>query len=153
MAFTRIQLRRGTAAQWANADPVLAVGEPGVETDTGVFKVGNGEDAWSALAPVGPADADPVTPEADLTVSGNWDFTGVLSRSSESVETEAGAQAKADASEAAVRAEGMGTVVITDAGDLGVPRPDFATVTWILVGVTGQPSNMNNYDILHEVAP
>jgi hypothetical protein len=45
----RIQLRRGTAAQWTAANPTLAAGEVGVETDTLQFKVGNGATAWSAL--------------------------------------------------------------------------------------------------------
>jgi len=30
----QIQLRRDSAADWASANPVLALGEPGVETDT-----------------------------------------------------------------------------------------------------------------------
>jgi len=42
-----IQLRRGTAAEWTAANPVLAVGEIGIETDTDQFKIGNGADAWS----------------------------------------------------------------------------------------------------------
>lgn len=45
----RIAIRRGTAAQWAAADPVLAQGEPGIETDTGVLKVGDGITTWSSL--------------------------------------------------------------------------------------------------------
>ncbi|GAB3248592.1 glycosyl hydrolase family 28-related protein [Nocardioides dilutus] len=44
-----IKLRRGTAAQWAAADPVLAAGEPGFETDTGLHKIGNGGSPWSTL--------------------------------------------------------------------------------------------------------
>lgn len=48
-----IRLRRGTAAQWTTADPVLAAGEPGAETDTGRVKVGDGSTAWSGLAYVG----------------------------------------------------------------------------------------------------
>lgn len=44
-----IQLRRGTAAQWTAANPVLSSGEPGVETDTGKMKVGNGTQTWTAL--------------------------------------------------------------------------------------------------------
>ena len=47
---TRIQLRRGTAAQWTSANPVLAAGEIGTETDTGKLKVGDGTSTWSALA-------------------------------------------------------------------------------------------------------
>jgi parallel beta-helix repeat protein len=44
-----IQLRRGTAAEWSAADPVLAAGEPGFETDSGLHKIGTGNLAWSAL--------------------------------------------------------------------------------------------------------
>jgi len=44
-----IQLRRGTAAQWTTANPVLATGEMGVETDTNLYKIGNGLDEWSDL--------------------------------------------------------------------------------------------------------
>jgi hypothetical protein len=47
---TRIQLRNGTAAQWTSANPTLAIGELGVETDTNKFKVGNGTTAWNSLA-------------------------------------------------------------------------------------------------------
>jgi hypothetical protein len=46
---TRMQQRRGTAAQWTAANPVLAAGEIGFETDTNKFKMGNGTSAWSAL--------------------------------------------------------------------------------------------------------
>jgi uncharacterized protein YaaQ len=47
---TRMQQRRGTAAQWTAANPVLAAGEIGFETDTSKFKMGNGSSAWTALA-------------------------------------------------------------------------------------------------------
>jgi len=46
---TRMQQRRGTAAQWTGANPTLAAGEIGYETDTGKFKIGNGSSAWTAL--------------------------------------------------------------------------------------------------------
>ena len=45
-----VQVRRGTAAQWAAANPVLAAGESALETDTGVEKIGDGVTAYSALA-------------------------------------------------------------------------------------------------------
>jgi hypothetical protein len=45
----QIQLRHDTAANWTSANPTLAVGEVGVETDTGKFKVGNGATAWTSL--------------------------------------------------------------------------------------------------------
>jgi hypothetical protein len=46
---TRMQQRRGTAAQWTAANPTLAAGEIGFETDTNKFKMGNGSSAWTAL--------------------------------------------------------------------------------------------------------
>ena len=46
---TRIQLRRDTAANWTAANPVLAQGELGLETDTSLLKIGNGSAAWSSL--------------------------------------------------------------------------------------------------------
>ena len=46
----KIQLRRDTAADWTAANTVLALGEPGVETDTLKLKVGDGTTAWTSLA-------------------------------------------------------------------------------------------------------
>ena len=45
----QIQFRRGTANEWATVDPVLAVAEMGIETDTDLFKIGNGVDTWTEL--------------------------------------------------------------------------------------------------------
>lgn len=46
---TKIQLRRGTSTEWTAVNPTLSSGEPGVETDTGKFKLGNGTDDWNTL--------------------------------------------------------------------------------------------------------
>lgn len=45
----KIQLRRGTAAQWTAANPILADGEMGIESDTRKVKIGNGSTAWNSL--------------------------------------------------------------------------------------------------------
>lgn len=45
----QIKFRRGTADEWSTIDPILASGEPGHETDTGKYKVGDGLSAWSSL--------------------------------------------------------------------------------------------------------
>ena len=45
----KIQLRRDTASVWASVNPTLALGEPGVETDTYKVKVGDGTSDWNAL--------------------------------------------------------------------------------------------------------
>jgi hypothetical protein len=50
MSTVRIQVRRGTAADWTSVNPVLAAGEMGVESDTNLFKFGNGSTAWTALS-------------------------------------------------------------------------------------------------------
>ena len=47
--MTKIQLRRDTAANWSSTNPVLASGEPAYETDTGVFKIGDGSTAYNSL--------------------------------------------------------------------------------------------------------
>lgn len=46
----QIQLRRGTASAWTTANPILALGEFGYETDTHTFKIGDGTTSWSALS-------------------------------------------------------------------------------------------------------
>lgn len=44
-----IQLRRDTSANWTTANPVLAQGELGLETNTRKIKVGDGATAWNSL--------------------------------------------------------------------------------------------------------
>jgi len=46
----QIQFRRDTAAAWTAANPTLAAGELGLETDTSYYKIGNGSTAWNSLA-------------------------------------------------------------------------------------------------------
>jgi hypothetical protein len=45
----RIQFRRGTAAEWASANPTLVAGELGYEVDTAKFKIGDGSTVWASL--------------------------------------------------------------------------------------------------------
>lgn len=59
---SRIQLRRGTAQQWTDTNPILAEGELCVELDTSKCKVGDGVRSWNDLSyavgatgPAGPA--------------------------------------------------------------------------------------------------
>lgn len=44
-----LYLRNDTAATWVEKNPVLAKGEPGVEVDTGKFKLGDGVTSWVGL--------------------------------------------------------------------------------------------------------
>ena len=45
----KIQVRRGTAANWTSTNPTLSAGELAFETDTGKIKVGTGSTAWTSL--------------------------------------------------------------------------------------------------------
>lgn len=72
--LTTIQLRRGSAARWAELDPVLASGEPGLETDTRRLKFGDGATAWNDLPyatdPADDADWQTFTPVIGATSGG-----------------------------------------------------------------------------------
>ena len=46
---TRMQQRRGTAAQWTSANPILNAGELGWESDNNRFKIGDGTNHWADL--------------------------------------------------------------------------------------------------------
>lgn len=45
----QIQFRRGTAYEWSSVNPILAEAEMGIETDTNLFKIGNGILHWNDL--------------------------------------------------------------------------------------------------------
>tara|TARA_A100001201_G_scaffold131671_1_gene117954 strand:- start:509 stop:1402 length:894 start_codon:yes stop_codon:yes gene_type:complete len=52
---TKIQLRRGTSAEWnasSVAGTILGKGEPGYDTSSGVLKVGNGTGVWNSLSAI-----------------------------------------------------------------------------------------------------
>jgi hypothetical protein len=46
---TKMQFRRGTAAEWSAIDPILGEGEPGYDTTNDILKIGNGVDVWADL--------------------------------------------------------------------------------------------------------
>ena len=75
----QIQLRNGTAAQWTSANPILAAGELGVETDTLMFKVGNGVTHWTSLTYATSVSSSFATNalSASLAISASWAPTGV----------------------------------------------------------------------------
>lgn len=49
-ANTIVKRRRGTSAAWTAANPILPDGQLGFETDTGLYKLGDGVTAWTSLA-------------------------------------------------------------------------------------------------------
>ncbi len=64
----QIQIRNDTAANWSSANPVLMVGEMGVDTTNDQFRIGDGSTNWDDLPVAG------VT--AGGTLDGNIDFDG-----------------------------------------------------------------------------
>lgn len=61
---TKIKLRRDTATNWASANPVLALGEPGYDTTNNEIRVGNGTSAWASLSPI--------SASGDSTITSDW---------------------------------------------------------------------------------
>lgn len=59
---TRIQNKYDPAAEWTANNPILLVGEIGFESDTGKFKIGDGEHTWIELAYAAstPAEVDAI---------------------------------------------------------------------------------------------
>ena len=47
--FARLLLRRGSTTEWANANPILELGEPGVDTTVNKIKIGDGITNWNNL--------------------------------------------------------------------------------------------------------
>lgn len=45
-----LQFRAGPSSTWTSVNPVLDLGEPGLETDTNKVKYGDGSTAWNSLA-------------------------------------------------------------------------------------------------------
>lgn len=74
---SQIRLRRGTAAQWTSANPTLASGEAGFETDTNQLKIGNGTDNWTTLDYIS-SDLTPYATLASPTFTGTVEVDGNL---------------------------------------------------------------------------
>lgn len=58
------QLKRGSAARWAELNPILKQGEPGFAYDVNILKIGNGIDAWNDL-PVINSGSYAISPDGD----------------------------------------------------------------------------------------
>jgi hypothetical protein len=50
---TTFKLKRGTAARWAEVNPVLELGEPGFVYDENRLKIGDGKTPWNDLPYIG----------------------------------------------------------------------------------------------------
>ena len=68
---TRIVLRHDTAAKWNEINPTLKEGELGIETDTGLMKVGNGLGTWTTLDYINKFDSVSAASHYDVEPTGN----------------------------------------------------------------------------------
>ena len=78
-----IQIRRDTATNWTSANPTLAQGELGLETDTLKVKAGDGSTAWNSASYL--IDTGGYAAYSDTTAN----FTGNLQKSGSPVVTAA----------------------------------------------------------------
>ena len=74
---TKILLRNDTSAKWNSANPVLGKGEIGIETDTRLFKFGDGTTNWKNLKYADTEhavlkEADPTTTDVSYSVGTKW---------------------------------------------------------------------------------
>lgn len=70
METQTLQFKRGTAARWAELNPVLAAGEPGYEYG-GKIKIGDGVTNWLDLPYVGANGVCSVNDFSELPVVGD----------------------------------------------------------------------------------
>ena len=136
----RFQLRRDTAANWASVNPVLALGEPGVETDTLKVKVGDGATVWNSLAYSISNDFDDIT-NPPTTLAG-YGITDALSLAVLSVGAEA-------------TAAGDGAIAYNNAtGVFTYTPPDTSTflTTVAYADLTSKPTTLSGYGITDAVA-
>lgn len=74
------KLRRGTAAQWMAVNPVLQTGEPGVETDTGKLKIGNGVSHWLQLGYLSGEGTPGVDGDSAYQIAVDQGFVGTVNQ-------------------------------------------------------------------------
>lgn len=157
----RQQQRRGTAAQWTSANPILSAGEIGFEIDTNKFKIGDGTTRWASLvyftADAAAALEDLIDGAPGLldtlnelaaAVGDDANFFSTVTNNIATAKSEAISSASADAT-AKVAAE---TTARNEALDLKAPKasPTF-TGTVVLPTVTAGghivPSADNTYNL------
>jgi hypothetical protein len=74
-ALTTVQLRKGTASEWASVNPVLASGEPGYDLTNRLLKIGDGLSNWVDLPSIGGGQSNNIS----YNISG---YRGLISATS-----------------------------------------------------------------------
>jgi len=139
--LTRMQQRRGTEAQWNDANPVLASGEVGVNLTTGFVKIGDGFSTWLELdyqfGPTGPRGEDGERGPIGVDWQGTWQ-AGVTYAPPVVVEYENSAWLSLQSSTGQIPAENeFWTELITEVGPTGPTGPTGAQGTAGVNGAVG----------------
>jgi hypothetical protein len=140
----KIQIRRGTAADWSSSNPVLDQGEWGHAVDVNVVKVGNGTTPWNSLTGIAidsVMQKSQYDPDNDGVVEDSkkldgQTLSGVLSRSNhtgtQAISTVSGLQTALDAKIPASE-KGANNGVATLGSDGKVPSSQLPTLRLVEV--------------------
>lgn len=74
---TIFQVRRATALEWAQVNPILRLAEPGFEVDTYKLKIGDGRTMWNDLPYIAGGDPTPSEVSGIVNASTRYDFPSV----------------------------------------------------------------------------
>lgn len=125
-----IQLRRDTAANWTSANPTLAQGELGVETDTDKIKVGDGSTAWTSLGYL--INTGGYAAYADTTAN----FTGTLQNGGSNVVVDSDIGVNVQAYDANIMTTDNAQVMTAQ-----LTVDEFKETTYSLTGTAIDPAN------------
>lgn len=137
----RIQIRRDTAENWTSANPILAQGEFGVETDTLKLKIGDGVTYWRDLryyhsgSPYIPGTGIDIT---DFRISN----TGIVTLTTGS----ANGTIKANNTDIAVK--GLGSAAYTSSTDYATSEQGVKADTAVQPGDLATVATSGDYDDL-----
>jgi len=130
----QIQLRRGSAAEWTSANPVLAAGEVGLELDTTKIKIGDGSLSWNSLSyfSSGSAGSSNYTASAGTSASLNNIPANLYALLSSSNFTSASISGSAIATQAFVTSQGYLTSASATGNSAslgGIPAASYALLS------------------------
>jgi hypothetical protein len=135
---TRIQIRRGTLAQWNAAaatlgNGILYQGEVGYETDTGRFKIGDGSTAWGSLNYASVLPSNFVAGSGISLSQGSNGSTLTISLSNPNIQV-------SNITDFAEGVDDRVASLLTSGSGIGLSYNDGANT--LAVGITGIPSSL-----------
>ena len=135
---TRIQVRRGTLAQWNAAaatlgNGILYQGEIGYETDTGRFKIGDGSTAWGSLSYASVLPSSFVAGSGISLSQGSNGSTLTISLSNPNIQV-------SNITDFAEGVDDRVASLLTSGSGIGLSYNDGANT--LAVGITGIPSSL-----------